>query len=551
MCSDDSHSAASRRRRDFLYGPPIPIQEPRVFELQRAVARSGSSNASKKDKEEKAATARAMASWDPTYLDEKVDWYGEYIARHAPLSISWLEQPFSEQNGLREKLETKGLGILKDASGSIVVAPLDDGSVCLWNIGSEDAAPNAQDGRIRARSRPGLLSVNGSDCGTLWNPTTSRTKMTSTGVVECVSVDRSRNKAYFALQSKLIEVDLTTLQISSLHRYPFPITALSEAAYSVPLTVGTGFSLHLHDPRLGNNGGSSSSWASDRVDSNANVSDDFQYSNTDFHRLSSGDPSQTNYAPLFPPSPLSILHLNPTSTIYVAGRFPSILTYDRRYFPKLTSTMHSGARLCSIVSLPNPERSTLAAAGEYNGKGSLELYPLDPLSIASPNDTVLGPTRNRTSASRSKLLSLTPHGTRLLFSDGDGKLKWVERDGSTLVRQWNINTFDGSFSDSESARGGIFNAQPNEGDVALKLLPAGTGVKSEVCVWTGEKVGMLGFRDKARFSFGMDETNGTCTPDGSSDGESIDERSYERVMRRALERQADEVRFVRGLGLSG
>ena len=179
-----------------------------MFELQRAVARSGNSNASK---EAKAATARAMASWDPTYPDEKVDWYGEYIARHAPLSMSWLEQPFNEQNGWRENLETKGLALLKDHNDSIVVAPLDDGSVCLWNIGREDAVPNAQDGRIMARSRPGLLSVNGPDGNASQSSRQSRAKMTSTGVVECVSVDRVRNKAYFAVQSGLNEVDLTTM----------------------------------------------------------------------------------------------------------------------------------------------------------------------------------------------------------------------------------------------------------------------------------------------------------------------------------------------------
>ena len=487
-----------------------------------------------------------MANWDPTYPDEEVDWYAEYIARHAPLSMSWLEQPFGEQNGLREKVETKGLGILKEHNKSnVVVAPLDDGSVCLWNIGSDDAVPNSQDGRIMARSRPGLLSSNGLDCDT------SQDLTTNSGVIECVSVDGSRNKAYFAVQSALNEVDLTTLQISSLNRYPYPITALSEATYPVPLTVGTGFSLHLHDARLGNNGGSPNSWISDRVDSPPNLSNGFRYSDTDFHRLNSGDPSQADYATIFPPAPLSILHLNPSSTLYVAGRFPSILTYDRRYFPKLTSTIHSGARLCSTVSLPNPKCSTLAAAGEYNGKGSLELYPLEHSSIGSQSDTIPEPTRNRTSASRSKLLSLTPHGTRLLFSDGDGKLKWVERDGSTLVRQWNINTFDTSLSDSEASRGGIFNTQPDEGDVALKLLPVGSGERSEVCVWTGEKIGVLGFKDKPRFSFGVDGTSGTCTPEGSSDGESRDERDYERMMRRALQRQADEVRFVRGLGLRG
>ena len=545
---DDSHSQAARRRRDFLYGPPIPIQEPRVFELQRAVARSGNSNASQKAE---AATARAMASWDPTYPDEKVDWYDEYIARHAPLSMSWLEQPFSEQNGLRGKLETRGLGILKDRDDSIVVAPLDDGGVCLWNIGHEDAAPNFQDGRIMARSRPGLLSDNGPDGSISQDPTELRAKMTSTDVVECVSVDRSRNKAYFAVQSGLNEVDLTTLQISSHDRYPSPITAISEASHHLPLTVGTSYSLHLHDPRLGRNGGSPTSWISDRVDTSANVSQDPRHSTSDFYRLSCGDPSQTDYATLFHPSPLSILHLSPPSTIYVAGRFPSILTYDRRYFPKLTSTIHSGARLCSIASLPTPNHPTLAAAGEYNGKGSLELYPLDSASIASSTVISSEPTRNRTSTSRSKLLGLTPHGTRLLFSDSDGKLKWVERDGSTLVRQWNINTFNTSVGDSESTRSSIFNADPNEGDVARKLLPVGTGARSEVCMWTGEKVGVLGFKNKPRFSFSGNETDGSCTPEGSSDGESFDERDYGRMMRRALKRQADDVRFMRGLGLGG
>ena len=490
-----------------------------------------------------------MASWDPTYPDEKVDWYGEYIARHAPLSMTWLEQPFSEHNGSREKLEVRGLGILKDHDDSVVVAPLDDGSVCLWNIGREDATPKTQDGRIVTRSRPGLLSVDGPGGTVSQVSTKSRARMTSTGVVECVSVDRVRNKAYFAVQSGLNEVDLTTLQVSSHDRYPFPITALSEAVHPVPLTVGTSLSLHLHDPRLGNNGGSPTSWISDRVDTNANVSQDRRYSMSDFHRLSSGDPSRTDYATLFHPSPLSILHLNLSSTIYVAGRFPSILHYDRRYFPKLASTIHSGARLCSLASLPTPHHPSLAAAGEYNGKGSLELYPLESASNASP--TIAQPIRNRTSTSRTKLLSLIPHGTRLLFSDGDGKLKWVERDGSTLVRQWNINTFDSSVTDSGSARSGIFNANIDEGDVALKLLPVGTGARSEVCVWTGEKVGVLGFKGTPRFSFGSNEKEGICTPDGSSDGDSIDERDFGRMMRRALERQADEVRFVRGLGLGG
>ena len=490
---------------------------------------------------------RAMANWDPAYPGEKVDWYGEYIARHAPLSISWLQQPYDNLNGSRSKLESRGLGLLKNGGENIVVAPLEDGSVCLWNIGEDVNAPDGRNGRIVARSRPGLLSVNGPEGSNWQSPVKSRAKMTSTGVVECVSIDKIRNKAYFAVQSGLNEVDLSTLQISAYDRYPFSISALSEAKHPIPLTVGTTLSLHLHDPRVGNFGrGSSYTLLSERIDFDANVAPTNSLRN-DFHRVNSGDNSQAEYATLFHPAPLSILHLNPSSTIYVAGRFPSILTYDRRFFPKLASTIHSGARLCSITSLCTPDNPTLAAAGEYNGKGSLEFYPVTPFSSSastlSSTCTKSEPTRNRTSASRSKLLSLTPHGTRLLFSDSDGQLKWVERDGSTLVRRWNINEYSTPPNELIST-GGIFNNDPNEGDVARKLLPVGAKERSEVVLWTGEKIGVLGFKKDPRFAFvyGMDNAWST---------QGADERDYRRMMRRALETQADEVRFVRGLGLGG
>ena len=491
------------------------------------------------------ATVQAMASWDPVYPGEKVDWYNEYIARHAPLSLSWLQQPFNDSNGAREKLESRGLGLFEDGREHVIVAPLEDGSVCLWNIGADDKAPDDRDGQIMTRSRPGLLSVNGPGGSTWQSPTKSRAKMTSTGVVECVSIDKIRNKAYFAVQSGLNEVDLSTFQISAYDRYPFSISALSEATHPIPLTVGTTLSLHIHDPRLGNNGRVSSyTYFSERVDFEGNIASNPSLQN-DFHRINSGDNSQIDYATLFHPAPLSILHLNPSSTIYVAGRFPSILTYDRRFFPKLTSTIHSGARLCSITSLPTPNHPTLAAAGEYNGKGSLELYPIAPTSTPdSPpnNSTNAQPTRNRTSASRSKLLSLAPHGTRLVFSDSDGQLKWVERDGSTLVRRWNINTYSTS-PDDPITTGGIFNNDLSEGDVARKLLPVSFKERSEMLLWTGEKIGVLGFRKDPRFSFGKNVEE----EKGSMDG--LDERDYGRMMRTALERQADEVRFVRGLGL--
>lgn len=531
-------------------GASIPIQEPRVFDLQRAVARSTSSSGNSEPTLHNvasgtdAAQARAVASWDPSSPGEKVDWYAEYRARHAPLSLSWLQQPVAEPYGTKEKLEIRGLGIFKDHDENIVIAPLDDGSVCLWSV---------DDGRIKTRSRPGMLFASGPDGRTMQTSVKSKAQSTGSGVVDGVSVDKARNKAYFAEQSVLHEVDLTTLQTSSYSHYPSWITSLSEANHPVPLTVGTSSSLHIHDARVGTNGSSPSFWMTDRLEGEENVNWNVRKYGTDYHRLSSGDPSRRDYAALFDPSPLSILHHNHSSTIYVAGRFPSVLIYDRRNFPKLTSTIHSGARLCSLISIPPAPNQTLAAAGEYNGKGSLELYPLSsPDSWPSTTSHASKPIRNRTSASGSKLLSLASHGTRLLFSDSDGQLKWVERDGSTIVRRWNINSSEATLNNSVEDHRGIFRGNPNEGDVAQKLLPIGSDAKSEVCVWTGEKIGVLGFQKEPRFAFGVSGTNETGSGNEfASGGRSIEGRDFEGMMRRALERQADEVRFLAGFGTGG
>lgn len=65
-------------------------------------------------------------------------------------------------------------------------------------------------------------------------------------------------------------------------------------------------------------------------------------------------------------------------------------------------------------------------------------------------------------------------------------------------------------------------------------------------MWTGEKIGVLGFRRHARF--GAEKYEDEDDAAGSETGN--EEKQFGWMMRRALERQADEVRFVRGLGLS-
>ena len=157
-------------------------------------------------------------------------------------------------------------------------------------------------------------------------------------------------------------------------RYPFSITALSEAKHPVPLTVGTNLSLYLHDPRTTRN--LSGGGARLEMVGAGFPSPPRRPLTSSFQTLLNPDPIP-HYAHLYQPGPLSILHLSSSGAdwdgngdIYVAGRFSSILNYDRRYFPKLRGTMHSGARLCSMASLPHPFASMekdLARRGELSG----------------------------------------------------------------------------------------------------------------------------------------------------------------------------------------
>lgn len=586
-CFEDSSSAVVQKRRDLQFIAPNLIQDhARLFEFQRrAQALSSTSTLGNINSESSGSgpseRSRAFADWDLTYTNEKVDWYEEYVARHAPISMSWLQQAIDTQR--HENLEIKGLGRYDRGDGSLVVAPLDNGALTVWNIGKQDVPEGTQDGTIVTRSRPGLFSTSKNSAVGHSFPSTQFCPT----IVECLSVDQVRNKAYVAVLNDLHEIDLETLQISDQSRYPFLISALSDATHPLPLTVATTDSLHLHDPRERNGARRSDTDQSITVERNtaalpqslhhqSHLQHNFQ---GDLYNVSTGgDPGM--YAPLYQPGPSSITHLPSVPGKYsesdgylcVAGRFPSILTYNRRMFPRIFSTIHSGSRLASMTSLPHPllySRSnppcnpdaahTIVACGEYNGKGSLELYPFSTSGEPNPPspssfdlssaETPLAPVipyQNRTSASGSKLLSVTPHGTRIVFSDGDGGLKWVERDGHSLVRRWNINAYTSSTVSSStnpntpgSIRNLFINGSP-EGDVARKILPVRPWEESrgEIAVWTGEKIGILGFRPKPRFEWEWDQ----------GDKEGKEEKLYAGRMRRALVMQADEVRFVRGLG---
>ena len=175
-----------RRRRELIFSEPV--QEPRFRELARALAGGnglGDSRLIQPREEARDLKAksiekiRIMANWDPSYPDEKVNWYDEYIARNAPISTSWFQQPRSRESPDHEYLEVRGMAIYAptDEPGSaFAVGPLDDGSLCLWLI----SGTRGKIGSIVARSNSGILTVD----STTQLESGHRSKMISTGVTE-------------------------------------------------------------------------------------------------------------------------------------------------------------------------------------------------------------------------------------------------------------------------------------------------------------------------------------------------------------------------------
>ena len=339
----------------------------------------------------------------------------------------------------------------------------------------------------------------------------------------------------------LVEVDVATMQVVRDQAYEWSINTLSNIQPTIPLTVGTTLGLHLHDHR-------------------------------------SPSHSLPLYAPLAQPGPLSILHLERaghwnqiSDDIFVAGRFSNILHWDRRMFPSIRGSFHSGAKLCAMTSLPYPfscidsdlrrdfllseeqvkkaksePGRTLVACGEYNTKGSLEMYGLsaDPQEAKS-REFQKSTTKNRQTASRSKLLSIMNHGTRLVYSDGQGYLKWVERDGFTEVRRHKIGPSE------KVARRSLLGTMSGSGEIALKIQSTKSAQQDDcindddILLWTGEKLGLLSFTSRQGF-FAEDFEVENRTPEEIATEQ--EQELYGEKMRQALERHARDVHFVRNLG---
>jgi len=521
---------------------------------------------------------RALANWEPSYPSERIDYYEEYIHRHASIApLGWLNHGTDPTSKSRPLQEATGVGILCEdgtEAASHAVASLDDGSVCIWDVRARETNGQNHKGDFVARSAPGILSTSTSNSSSGRSLAKIKTFMTETGAVECVSIDSNARRGYFAVQNLLTEVDLFTMRTISQHPYPFPIAALSPANADIPLTVGTTNTIHVLDSR-------------DKVRLS-------QETGAIRYELIGGPAA--SHATLEQQGPTSILH-NTSNSIWAAGRFTHLLNYDRRYFPRLHGTVPSGAFIASLSMIPyayvprsldlmeNKSLSirdrlsarsipgaTLLAAGAYKGKGSLELYGLsETLGVSNASSLVSNSYQNRQTVSSSKLLSVASHGASVVFSDGDGNIKWVERDGYSQIRSYNINepkepSFNQAQSQAQDATDlGIFSStgseMPGEGDIVQKIIPVNASQSTKVLaggrvdvnnddllLWTGDgRIGMLSFGNECPI---VAEKLHVEARNAEQMALEDAERQYSDKLRRALAQQGDEARIMRRLGMS-
>jgi len=509
--------------------------------------------------DDRAQRLQDMVNWDPTFPTEEVSWYDEYIQREGPASINWLETPRMSERGAEAIIEAHGVALYSPFGGNdglgtmLAVAPLEDGSVCLWDV----KGTRGRQGAILTKSQPDILFIDGPGA-----QNKKRSKMIDSSIADRVSVDNFNHKAYIAVQSHLIEVDLNRLDVVSRESFEWSITTLSSVDHGVPMTVGTSLGIHLHDFRA----------RAKTPHSRAEHLDTQQWNEHDVFKSIFDPKPLPPYASLSQPTPNSILHLpRPGSEdlvsddIYVSGRFSNILHYDRRKFPAIAGSIYSGALINSMTALPYPfsttdyevrqqgdftaekvfeskakDGRTLIAGGGYKAKGSLEIYGLSSLgNTGGRNMLQHSLLKNRHTAASSTILCVANHGTKIVFADGSGQLKWFERDGTTECRRLKIG-----HSEAEG-RSTLFGSMPAADDVARKIMSTRTrhGAtrpnNDNILFWTGEKLGMVSFTTSTLY-----EELDFMAKDPKAEADHKARREYSNHMRQALEQSADEARYL-------
>lgn len=148
----------------------------------------------------RAQKSQDMANWDPAFPNETIFWYDEYIQREAPACVNWLQSQRVGALGQDPFIEARGVALFSPHDGDdgigtkLAVAPLDDGSVCLWDINGT----RGRKGGILSKSQPDLLYMG----GFMDNNERLRSQRIDSSISDRVSVDHSNHKAYFAVQSR-------------------------------------------------------------------------------------------------------------------------------------------------------------------------------------------------------------------------------------------------------------------------------------------------------------------------------------------------------------
>ncbi|KAK6522494.1 hypothetical protein TWF281_001940 [Arthrobotrys megalospora] len=517
--------------------------------------------------------------------ERRVDWYKEYQYRHATLSDNSFIK-FQPPDNLDIVDITIAGGNSIGMDHLLAASALGDGSVCIFSLSDSKV------GSILGRSKPDLLARKPHDSGSGRLADSSATGIHNERGLFVDAATAHNCRAWFGAGSVLTEVDLTTMQRIRTHRFPFSVTCLSTP--TPVLVVGTTLTLHLLDSRSSLDYTATASVShpygprdGEKVDPNStdpNIRKPFTRLNNHpptppslvFENEERNSRDYLLHAPptaFLQPSPLSILHspIDQASgnELYVAGRFPSIMAYDRRQWPRLAGTIHSGARLSSLaIMTANPSLSAsskyaLIACGEYAGRGTLEIYPL-PMVGANPvdgsskkGDVLLGQldqkppsvqqlfakstsaaTRNRQSASRSKIFSIANQGIKIVTGDSEGRIRFMERDGIKHIRDW-VSPWDDVYPAGGCVKKILPILQPR-----ADLKPSADN--GDLLLHIGEEAGVLTFNP----SLHKDQAMEILTPPAQEVPPiaAQDEETYLQAMRTALESHSSDLQFLRRLG---
>ena len=244
ICFDESRFEQARRRKELLFAyderythiRQAAERIPGAFPTETTDATINTNNGSQLTSDQK--RRRALVNWDPVYSGEEPDFYQEYRHRHGQICVDWFETP--SFNNSAAVPEAVGVGTITNSDGLVqqVLSPLDDGSLGIWEASA--FKPSHLQGRLIARSSPGFLAP------VLATNERAASITNEAGATENVSIDSKQQRAYLAIHDSVCEVDVNTLQIVQRAHFPFPVTALSPAEPTVPLTVGTMHTMHLY-----------------------------------------------------------------------------------------------------------------------------------------------------------------------------------------------------------------------------------------------------------------------------------------------------------------